>query len=205
MSAEGQLNGPNSYNPEAIQPVEQITLRHIMVELTDKTKDGPGTVQKFVTLVEPKTGETVGTAYRMEPGTFTEDPTRIGSIVFREAFGDDNDFVTDYRLYEVPDGLHITQYTRVDPHASLSQGELLETIKRTNARKGRYDGIRPPQTSEELMDDLKLRQFAFRAAQNIHAQIQSQVQDDEWGLSIVYEADARDLLTRLTPLRSEST
>lgn len=189
-------------DPEAFMPVEQVTLRHIMVELTNKVSSATGAAQKFATLHDPGTGRIVANAYRMDPGTLEEDPEKVGSIVFREAGKGNSDVITDYRLYEIPDGFHIAKYTHMVPSPFIPTRQMAERLKQA----GRLDlsNAPAPPSLEGQLEQSRINELAVQSLKSVFARNESRATQDALGLSFVSETEARDLLARVTPLRPET-
>lgn len=177
------FSNPNSSNhPEVsgatleMQLPEQVTLRHLLHEITNKTSDGidygNGTTGADLRYPDPQTG--AASVMRIEKGTNRSDPRRVGLIHHREKVGDSGDqVITNYFILDTPDGLQMEKHNQTsNPNKMLSdratpEEDLLATLS----------GLAK---SAEL--------------QKAHAI------EDELGLSFVSEQEARDLLGFLDQL-----
>lgn len=212
MSVEGSANNPGQNqhpeitgNPEAIQPAEQVTLRHVMAVLANKTRGDAGKSRKTAILRGPDTGRTVILASHTEPNLYADKPQEVGSVQFRELGKGSNFLVTDYRLHEIPDGFTISKHVHLERQTSgLAREATIGGMRRATQKSGRYDGLQPPKSVDELLAEGKMIQLIDESALEKHNQAASKSLENQMGLSFVSEAETRSLLARITPLASKN-
>ena len=186
MSPEDFTNPNQSNHPEVsgatleMQRPEQVTLRHLLHEITDKTKDGidfgNGSVGADLHYPDQQTG--AASVTRFEKGTSRDNPDRVGLIHRRERVGNNGDrVITNYFILDTPDGLQMEKHS----HTSNPR-EMLDA--RATPEEGMLAALSGLAKIAEL--------------QKAHAV------EDELGLSFVSEQEARDLLGLLDQLDRKS-
>lgn len=157
---------------------EQVTLRHLLHEITDKSRNGTDrNGERGADLVHPGGTRGAATVYRIEKGTSKDNPNRVGRIHIAENVGDNgNEVITNYFILDTPDGLQIEKYSLIS--------NIEETVKKLGAIA----------TIDETIDDV------LQSIARINDLEKSYAAQDELGLSFVSEQEARDLLHLLDDL-----
>lgn len=163
---------PEVHDPLEVQEPEQVTLRILMSEITNRTaeadKKGNGIWTTEVAI--PNEREPV-VLERTEKDALPEDPNRTGSITFTRRIGTKHagtDVIKRYVLRDTAEGLQLTEYFNVKmPKESLPSGNS---------------------DLEEAMGN------SARAMREIEARETASIDEDEMGLSYCSEQDARELL-----------
>ena len=181
MSPENFTNPNNNSQPEVsgdalkMQRPGQVTLSHLLHEITDKTKDGIDHEDGSISADLGYPGQHLGvaTVFRIEKGTSRDDPNRVGQIHRREGVGDNGDRITNYFISDTPDGLHMEKHSQT-----------------SNPRESLDDRATP----EELQAALSGLAKIAEELQKAHAV------EDKLGLSFVSEQEARELIGLLGQL-----
>ena len=179
MISENFPGGGNSNHPEVTgnlletKHAEQVTLRHLLGVITDKSKDGFDRGDRLAADLH-RPGENVGaaTVYRFVEGADKNDPTRVGQIHISENVGTNGDSViTNYFILGTPDGLEIEKRGQ-----TMNYNEMMLPLGAT-------------------VDEI--RAASLRGLQRVRETIATQAEEAELGLSFVSEQECRDLLTLL--------
>lgn len=183
MSSEDFTNPNPNNHPEVsgatleIQRPEQVTLRHLLHEISEKSANGSNlSNDRFGTdLHYPDQQTGAATVYRIEKGTSRHNPDRVGQIHVREKVGNDGDEVmTNYFILDTPDGLHMEKHS----HTANPRKEML--------------------SHNATLDEIAVA--AMNGIAKIAEMRQSQEEEDALGLSFVSEQEARNLLGFLDQL-----
>ena len=181
MTPEDFINGPDqnhpevASNPEAMKRAEQVTLRHLLHVITDKARYGyERDGRQGVDLHRPGEFTGVATVYRIEKGTSSDNPNRVGQIHRGELVGDNGDkVITNWFILDTPDGLQIEKHSQTS-----NQNEMLGNKA----------------TLEDIYHSAVSGIAKIAELQKAHSA------EDELGLSFVSEQEARELLIFLDPL-----
>lgn len=179
MSPEDFTNDPKqshpevAENPEAMQPAEQVTLRHLLGEVTNKSKGGYEDDESFMAdLHYPDSEYGAATITRFKDGASRDDPARLAGIHCSSDVGNEGDRVhTNYFILKTPDGLHIEKHS----HNSNYRREM-------------------PSMDASIEE---IGASALQGIQRINEMQEAQKVEDELGLSFVSEQEARQLLELL--------
>ena len=181
MNPEDFTNSNHGNHPEVsgaaleMQHPEQVTLRHLLSDITNIT--GTDNAYEFndsrgVSMHYPDSQLGTASVSRFKDRASLDDPNRLASINHIEHVGDEGDqIITNYFILDSPDGLHIEKHSQA-----------------ANPRK---EMLRPNATRDEITT------AAMNSLAKIAEMKKSEAEEDALGLSFVSEQEARNLLKLL--------
>lgn len=182
MTPEDFTNPNNGNHPEVtgatleMQRPEQVTLRHLLSDITNLT----GTTNGYefdtytgVSMHYPDSAYGTASIRRFKDRASLDDPNRLAGITHIDRVGDNGDeVITNYFILDSPDGLQIEKHSHT---ANPSKDMLQEGAS---------------------LDEIGVA--ALNGIARIAEMKKSQAVEDEMGLSFVSEQEARDLLKLLS-------
>jgi hypothetical protein len=180
MTPEDFTSPNNGNHPEVsgtpleMQRPEQVTLRHLLSDITNISANGYEHSDSIgISVHYPDSQYGAASIRRFKDRASRDDPNRLAGITHIDRVGDNGDeVITNYFILDSPDGLQIEKHS----HTSNPSKEML--------REG------------ASLDEIGAA--ALNGLAKIAEMKKSQVEEDEMGLSFVSEQEARDLLKLLS-------